>query len=189
MNKLMILLVCLLLLVGCSAKSTDTNPTEPPKDVTPTDDATPTDQIDGTAPSDQKVLKFSSVDQNGNTVTEDILDGKSVVLINFWATWCSPCVAELPYLEQLYKDYQDRGVLIMGVMVDGTVDDASNLIESAGITYPIITVDGDLLELSRTMQFVPTTIFVNENGVQQGDNIIGSNTYEQWAEMIENLLP
>ncbi|MDO4544307.1 MAG: TlpA disulfide reductase family protein, partial [Clostridia bacterium] len=145
-------------------------------------------------PTDEPVqqtgaLNFSGVDQNGNTIDQSYFADKQVIMLNFWATWCSPCVNELPELQQLYEDYSAEGFAIIGVLVDGTVEDAASLIEENGLTYPIIAIDGDLLEMAMGYQYVPTTVFVDSNGNALGGEHVGSNDYSGWEAVIKELLP
>jgi len=66
--------------------------------------------------------------------------GAKAVLVNVWATWCGPCRKELPTLERVYRAYRDRGLVVLGVSVDGARDrDAvARMVERAGLSYPVI---------------------------------------------------
>lgn len=61
-----------------------------------------------------------------------------VVLVNFWATWCAPCMAELPALEQLYQSLRSQGFTIVGIAVDDTLDNIKEAVQKNGITYPVL---------------------------------------------------
>lgn len=63
---------------------------------------------------------------------------RRVVLVNFWATWCAPCMAELPALQGLYNELKGEGLLVVGVAVDDSLGDLKEAIVRYGITYPII---------------------------------------------------
>ena len=63
---------------------------------------------------------------NGASVRLADYKGK-VILLNFWATWCGPCEAEIPELVNTYAEYKDRGVVILGVSLDDTARNASRL--------------------------------------------------------------
>src|SRR4249920_3670886 len=60
---------------------------------------------------------FSITADNGRTVSLDSFGGK-VLVLNFWATWCAPCIEELPSLDQFQRDFADSGVVVLGVSVD-----------------------------------------------------------------------
>lgn len=59
-------------------------------------------------------------------------------LVNFWATWCGPCIAEMPALQSLHAKFKDRGFQVVGIAVDDTEENVRETIQRFGITYPII---------------------------------------------------
>jgi cytochrome c biogenesis protein CcmG, thiol:disulfide interchange protein DsbE len=64
------------------------------------------------------------------------------LLINFWASWCDPCREEAPALEGFWRDHRDQGVIVLGVNLDDTSDDARAFIDEYGLSYPQLR-DGD----------------------------------------------
>lgn len=65
------------------------------------------------------------------------IQGK-LFLVNFWATWCGPCVEEMPALQSLHNKFKDRGFSVVGIAVDDTEENVRETIRRFGITYPII---------------------------------------------------
>jgi cytochrome c biogenesis protein CcmG/thiol:disulfide interchange protein DsbE len=65
------------------------------------------------------------------------LRGKAVVL-NFWASWCEPCKEEAPMLEQVWQEYRDRDVVVLGVNAQDFTSDARGFVERYGMTYPVV---------------------------------------------------
>jgi len=59
-------------------------------------------------------------------------------LINFWATWCAPCIEEMPALQSLHAKFKDRGFQVVGIAVDDTEENVREVVQRYGITYPII---------------------------------------------------
>jgi peroxiredoxin len=86
-----------------------------------------------------KAADFALGDLDGNTVRLSDYKGK-VVLLNFWATWCSPCASEQPHLEKLYRSYKDRGFVVLAVSMDGpeTIAEVAPLVRSRGLTFPVL---------------------------------------------------
>jgi thiol-disulfide isomerase/thioredoxin len=79
----------------------------------------------------------SGIDLTGQPLSLHQVSGK-VVLVNFWATWCAPCMAELPSLERLYQSLRSQGFTVVGVAVDDTLDNVKEAVQSNGITYPVL---------------------------------------------------
>jgi len=130
---------------------------------------------------------FAAQDAFGNTVSQENWANYDLIMLNFWATWCPPCLAELPDLQELWEEYGPRGLLLIGVLTDGTTEDALPHIEQHGLTYPIIAATGDLKLRSRSMQYVPTTLFATPQG-EELKEVVGANSFEKWAEIVEELL-
>ena len=89
-----------------------------------------------------------------------------VVVVNFWASWCPPCKAEMPALENIYREYQNMGLVILAVNVTDQDDqqNAQNFYNSLGLTFPALFDDSG--EVSRIYQInaLPTTFFIDRNG-------------------------
>ena len=82
---------------------------------------------------------FSLRDINGATQTLSQYKGK-VVLVNFWATWCGPCMVEMPHLEAMYKELGPKGLVVLGISADAARDASKvkPLVMSKGLTYPVL---------------------------------------------------
>ena len=96
------------------------------------------------------------------TLSSEDLEG-DVVVFNFWATWCEPCRAEMPDLEEMWQKYRDDGVQIVGVLVQDSAEGGRAFIDELGITYP--TVYGHDSELRSLLKGagLPQTFFVDRN--------------------------
>lgn len=77
------------------------------------------------------------IDPSGQSLALYDIKGK-LLLINFWATWCGPCMAEMPALQNLYATFQQQGFQVVGVAVDDTEENVREAIRTFGITYPVI---------------------------------------------------
>lgn len=142
-------------------------------------------------PIDAKVL-------NGEgRLTEEYFAGARLTFINYWATWCGPCVQELPDLAKLSEetngDVQVLGVLMDAIDTQGKRDDkaiglALEMLEGAEATYPVVYPEGDmLLGIIPYIDAVPTTFIVDETG-RMVTAVVGSRSLEAWAEISRVLL-
>jgi thiol-disulfide isomerase/thioredoxin len=142
---------------------------------------------------------FTSVDLENQPVDEKIFSSAKVTMVNIWATFCSPCLSELPSLGSLAKEYEGKGFQIIGIPVDvtdevGNVSDslltiAKSIVEQKGATYRHILPSKSLYRVKLDEVYsVPETIFVDSKGNQLGESIIGSRSKEDWKKIIEKYL-
>ncbi len=109
---------------------------------------------------------FSWYDSKGDPVSLTDLKGKTV-LINFWATWCGPCKAELPDIESISKEYASKGLVVIGVSEDrgdGILDNVSDFASKNGLTYQIVVDNDDIANAYGNINAIPTSFLVNKDG-------------------------
>jgi len=121
----------------------------------------------------------------GGTFTKSDVVGHPTV-VNFWASWCPPCKEEAPYLEQVWQEYKDRGVIFLGIDVQDNDDDAKDFIKKYGITYRN-GPDRSKIALDFGMLAVPETFFLDRDGQIVG-KFAGAINSEQLRTFIEELL-
>ena len=113
------------------------------------------------APTD--VPAFTVTDLSGRTMSSRDWKGK-VVLVNFWATWCPPCLAEIPDLIALQDKYRDQ-VVVIGVSEDeGSLDAVKRFAEDRKINYPIVMATPELQQLFPGVIALPTTFVLDPEG-------------------------
>jgi peroxiredoxin len=83
---------------------------------------------------------FALRDMSGRTVRLSDYLGKSVVLLNFWASWCAPCAAELPQLDRLYKAHKPAGFVVLGIAMDGpeTMANVGPIVRRYALSFPVL---------------------------------------------------
>src|SRR4030042_3820714 len=126
---------------------------------------------------------------DGQEITLSKLKGK-VVLLDFWATWCGPCRESIPHLIQLYRTYQDKGFVLIGLSMDkkGDVETVRHFVRSMDIPYPIILTPDDVTR-NYGVTGIPTTILIDKEGKIQGKMVgfnssIAQQTSARVAELI-----
>jgi thiol-disulfide isomerase/thioredoxin len=106
---------------------------------------------------------FSVTDLDGKTVSSDSWRGK-VVFVNFWATWCPPCRAEIPDLVALQKEYRDQ-IVVIGISEDeGPVEGVRQFAAEHGVNYPIAMVTPEMRKIFKGIAALPTTFVIDREG-------------------------
>ena len=105
---------------------------------------------------------FSVTDKDGNSVFLSDFFGKPIV-VNFWATWCSPCTSEMPHFEEAYKSHGDEVIFLM-VNVGDNRDKAYKFGANNGYTFPIYHDSNYSASIAYNVSSIPGTLFINSNG-------------------------
>ena len=111
----------------------------------------------------------------------------SVVVVNFWASWCAPCRGEAPALEKLWQEYEDRGVVFIGVSYKDVESKATSFIEEFNVTYPNGPDPYNKISAAYRITGVPETFVVDREG-RVATFFIGPVTEERLAEELERVL-
>lgn len=134
-------------------------------------------------------LTFSLTTITGDMIDDSIISSNKLTMVNYWATWCGPCVGEIPDIQQLSEDYADSGFSVIGVLYgDDDTDGAKTFLSDSGVTYPVVLPEGVFLTLGSDIYAIPTTMFFGSDGKQVGDTIVGAKSYDDWSGLIELLL-
>ncbi len=135
---------------------------------------------------------FTTTDLYGNTVTQEIFAQSDLTVVNVWATYCGPCINEMPYLGELAEEYDSSKVQIVGIPTDvynqEYLDYALSLTNETGADYTHLLMSEELYNWGLTeIQYVPTTFFVNCEG-EIIDTVVGSMSKEDWKVLIDEKL-
>ena len=113
-----------------------------------------------------KFFEAQFKDVNGKTVDLSTLRGKTVV-VNFWSTWCPPCIEEMPMFNEIYGQWQDKNVVFVGIAAD-QVDNVKTFLKKTPVDYPIVVGGQQSIDLSRVLgnryDAVPFTLMINPQG-------------------------
>ncbi len=145
------------------------------------------------------VGKFETKGVDGKDYTEKVFSDYDLTLVNVFTTWCSPCVNEIPELEKLYEEMKEKGVGVVGVVLDTVGDDAKqneDTVKKAGVlqektkaSYPFLVPDSTMMNgrLNGISAF-PETFFVDKEGNIVGETYSGSHSLDEWEEIVEKEL-
>ena len=129
----------------------------------------------------------SYVDTQGKAYTPQSLADK-VVVVNFWATWCKPCQKEIPDLSEVYEKYKDRGLVVLGVMMDDPDNQSLLNFQSDNMmSYPVVRTSSEILISYDYPMAMPTTFIYDRRG-KQAHYQVGPLHAEQLAKLIDPLL-
>jgi thiol-disulfide isomerase/thioredoxin len=132
-------------------------------------------------------LDFKLKDMNGVDVRLDSFKGK-VILINFWATWCGPCKAEIPSLVELQEEYADD-LVVLGFSVDDPAEKIKPYAEEYKVNYPLLVGNGreDVQNAFGPLLGIPVTVIIGRDGIIAKKHT-GIATKEQFEREIKALL-
>jgi len=140
--------------------------------------------------TEQSAPNFSWYDKNGKKTSFAEFSKGKPVLVNFWATWCGPCIHETPDLVALNEEYSAKGALVIGISADRD-DDALNLVSAftkeKNVTYPIVIDNGDLEEAFGGLRGYPTTFYIDKNG-KIVKKMIGAQSKETFTKEFDAIL-
>jgi thiol-disulfide isomerase/thioredoxin len=193
MKKLSLILLVAALVLAAIAVSAETAPVETGAPATEasqiSDEAAPEASA---APMDTIIGAFSTVDLDGNAVDSNIFTKSKLTLVNVWATYCGPCLKEIPHLAKLDEeidDFQILGILgdagSKGALYDKNVELGKEILESSGASYVNVVPDDVLI--TKMMNYItayPTSFFMDQNGKIVGKAIVGSMGYDDWKNVI-----
>lgn len=116
---------------------------------------------------------FEHRDTQGRAVTADDFNGRPL-LLNFWATWCKPCVEEMPMLSELQQGWQTRGLQIVGIALDDP-GRAAEFAARMGVNYPILVGSTDVVLTGRR--------YGNSSGMLPFSVLVGRDGRVRWAHL------
>lgn len=127
-------------------------------------------------------------DIDGKTVKLSDFQGK-VVILDFWATWCPPCRAEIPHFVELQKQYQDQGLVVIGVSLDqGGPEVVSAFAKQQKINYPVVMGNEAVAKQYGNIEAIPTTFIIDPKGNIAGKHE-GFTDKSVFEDEIKKLLP
>ena len=133
---------------------------------------------------------------DGQQVDQNLFSESKLTMVNLWATWCGPCIRELPDLGELAEEASAMDVQIIGIVHDaydirnGEVDEAQAevariIVERANVGFPVLIPDETLMNgLLKNVRGFPTTWFVDAQGNIVGSPISGSYSKEVWRNTL-----
>ena len=133
---------------------------------------------------------FSTTDLEGNTVTNDIFSQADLTVVNFWGTFCNPCINEMPELAKWNEEMPDN-VQMLGLEAMNCTfmqsPTAQQIVEKTGVTYENVIAPGAFDQFINKLAGVPTTVFIDKNGKVVGEAVVGAKV-EEYKQHVEDYL-
>lgn len=111
-----------------------------------------------------KAPDFTLKDAQGRSLSLSSLKGK-VILINFWATWCPPCKAEMPSMNKLYNELKGRGLEVIAVSTDSSLATVKDFLARNRLDFPVLFDENKTVSRQYHVFSMPTTFLINRNGM------------------------
>ncbi len=176
LGRLMLILVTLVVSQGCASNISDSN-----RDAGTSTEAielTPAPEVGHPAPD------FTLSDLDGNLVRLSDFQGK-VVFINFWATWCPPCRAEMPEIEAVHQKYKDKGVVVLGVDISEPENTVRQYIQKGGFSWTIVLDSTGEVARDYQIAAIPTSFFLDREGIIRAVSVGAMTKRQMEAKLAE----
>lgn len=132
-------------------------------------------------------IKGKTPDGQDAALSDYVGKGK-IVLVDFWASWCGPCIAEMPNVKKAYADYKDKGFEIVGISLDDDAEAWKKSIQDLGITWPQISDlkawNSDLAAVYG-VRSIPHTVLIDKDGKILEKDLRGTKIAEKLAELLK----
>lgn len=145
-----------------------------------------TSNNNGTIKEGHAVPDFRLANLQGDPVSLEDFKGTPLV-INFWGTFCEPCIREMPSFERQYTEWKDKGVEIVAINLSEDTLTVSNYVKKLGVTYTVLRDVGRKTEKRYGLRSYPTTFFVNRDGTLSSV-FVGEMKEAQINEHIEKIV-
>lgn len=148
-----------------------------------------------TTETESYILTFTGTTIDGKTVTSDVFSQSKLTMVNVWATYCTPCINEMPDLGEISGEYDATEFQIVGIVADvmegakeADLEEAKSIIADTKADYLHLLLNEELYyNLVAASSSVPTTYFFNQDGELLG-YLVGAQSKEDWTTLIEELL-
>ncbi len=109
---------------------------------------------------------FKLENLDGQSVSLSDLRGKPV-LLNFWTTWCDPCRAEMPYLQQVYEEWSGKGLVVLAINIGESPSEVKRFLQTYNLSLPVLLDTKEATARKYNITGIPTSFFIDKDGIIQ----------------------
>lgn len=179
------LILSALMLTACSTDKPNSDTSSDPASVSSSSEESSSSEPDTASSSESSVSetseikefpKFTSKTVNDEDISNDVFAKYDLTMINIWATWCGPCVGEMPELGEMHKNLPENlNLVTIAIDAADSKEDIIKFMQEKKAEMPVIVPDETITKfLKENVNAVPTTIFVDKDGKIVGDIITGA---------------
>lgn len=109
---------------------------------------------------------FQLQNLDGQPISLSDFKGKPV-LINFWATWCGPCVSEMPYIQEIHEEWPDKGLVVLAINIGDSSSEVEQFLQNHNLSLPVLLDTKKVVAQRYSIRAIPTTFFLDKDGMIQ----------------------
>jgi len=131
---------------------------------------------------------FQLPNLEGQAVSLADFRGKPV-LLNFWATWCGPCVFEMPIMQAIFEESADTGLVVLAVNIGESPSAAENFMQSGNLSFPVLLDTNQDVALKYNIRGIPTTFFIDKDGIIQEIKVGAFRSILEMKRSLNKIIP
>ncbi|MFC1939864.1 TlpA family protein disulfide reductase [Chloroflexota bacterium] len=174
MNRLLLslsvmVLITGLLITGCSSPPVEGGSTQAPE-------------------AGKLAPDFQLSNLKGQTVSLRDFRGRPV-LINFWASWCGPCRAEMPYIQQVFEEWSGRGLVMLSINIGESLSTVEGFMQSYNLSFPVLLDVNESVARKYNVRYIPTSFLIDEGGIIKSVNIGSFSSTAEIERDLSTIIP
>ena len=170
---LVLILTSVLLIVGCSPPTPSPAPSPTPS---------PAPQAGKPAPD------FQLPNLEGQAISLSDFRGKPVFL-NFWATWCGPCRYEMPFIQEIFEEWSDQGLVILAIDIGENPETVKDFMQSHNFSFQVLLDTNKDVALEYNIRGIPTTFLIDKDGVIQAMKVGAFSSEAEIEKSLSKIMP
>lgn len=111
------------------------------------------------------------------------------VLVNFWASWCGPCIYEMPFIQEVYEEWSASGLVVLAINKGESLSTAKDFMQSNNYSFPVLLDISQDVALEYNIWGIPTTFFIDRDGIIQATKVGAFSSKAEIEMMLSEIIP